>query len=71
MKTCYSCKGKIVKKKINIEINGVIVRDVEAEVCERCGEEYFDTPTAAFIQNVARFVEKEKPAADMAKAAAA
>jgi YgiT-type zinc finger domain-containing protein len=60
MKTCYSCKGNVVRKRINVEINGVVVQDVEAEVCERCGEEYFNTRTATFIQNVARFVEKEK-----------
>lgn len=62
MKTCYSCKGNIVKKRINIEINGVVVQDVGVEVCSRCGEEYFNTNTATFIQNVARFVEKEKVA---------
>jgi hypothetical protein len=56
---------------VNVEINGVIVRDVEAEVCERCGEEYFDTPTATFIQNVARFIENEKTAVKTAKLAAA
>ena len=70
MKTCYSCKGKVVKKKINIEMDGVIIQDVEAEVCERCGEEYFDTQTATFIQNVARFVEKEKMGVKAAKAVA-
>jgi len=42
------------------------VQDVEAEVCERCGEEYFNTQTTTFIQNVARFIEKEKAVA-MAK----
>lgn len=56
-----------MKKKINIEINGVVIQNVETEVCERCGEEYFDTPTATFIQNVARFVEKERVGVKTAK----
>jgi len=62
MKTCYSCKGNVIKKRINIEIKGVVMQDVEVEVCGRCGEEYFNTRTATFIQNVARFVEQEKSA---------
>lgn len=60
MKTCYVCKGRIVKKNMNIEISGVMVQDVPVEVCDRCGETYFTTPTATFIQQVAKFVEKEK-----------
>ena len=53
MKTCYTCKGKIVKKNMNIEIPGVRVKDVPVEVCDRCDEVYFTTPTATFIQQVA------------------
>ncbi len=60
MKTCYACKGRIVKKNMNIEISGVTVQDVPVEVCDRCGEVYFTTPIATFIQQVAKFVEKEK-----------
>lgn len=60
MKTCYACKGKIVKKNMDVEILGVMVHDVPVEICERCGEIYFTTPAATFIQKVAKFVENEK-----------
>ena len=60
MKTCYACKGKIVKKSMDIEISGVTVKDVPVEVCDRCGEVYFTTSTATFIQQVAKFVENKK-----------
>lgn len=60
MKTCYACKGKIVKKNMDIEISGVMVQDVPVEVCERCGEIYFTTQVATFIQKVAKFVENKK-----------
>ena len=60
MKTCYACKGKVVKKKMNVEISGVTVQDVSVEVCERCGETYFTTSAATFIQQVASFVESKK-----------
>lgn len=60
MKTCYTCKGRVVKKNMNIEISGVTVQNLPVEACDRCGEVYFTTPTATFIQQVAKFVEKEK-----------
>jgi hypothetical protein len=31
------------------------------EVCSKCGEKYFDTPTATFIQEVSSFVKSKKP----------
>lgn len=47
---------------MNIEISGVTVQDVPVEVCDRCGEIYFTTPTATFIQQIAKFVNNEKKA---------
>ena len=61
MKRCHMCHGRIEKRLVDVAIEGVVVTDIPAEVCTRCGEQYFDTETEAFIQNVARFVEKEKP----------
>ena len=61
MKRCYMCHGKIEKRLVDVTIEGVVVKDIPAEVCTRCGEQYFDTETAAFIQNIARYVEKERP----------
>jgi YgiT-type zinc finger domain-containing protein len=61
MKKCYACGASIVKKKINVEIEGIVVKQVMAEVCPKCGEKYFDTPTATFIQEVSSFVKSKKP----------
>ncbi len=60
MKTCYTCKGKILKKNISVEVSGIMIQDIPVEVCERCGETYFTTSAATFIQNVAKFVESKK-----------
>lgn len=42
MTECYECKrGKLEKKKVNYEIYGVNVGKFEAEVCNKCGEQFF------------------------------
>jgi YgiT-type zinc finger domain-containing protein len=45
METCYFCKGRVVKKKIeHLHRWGsqvILLQDVPAEVCEQCGEVYF------------------------------
>jgi len=51
---CRVCKGTIV------EIEGVVVKEVPAEVCSRCGEQYFDASTVTFVQSVANFVKQKK-----------
>ena len=60
MKKCRICKGRIVKKNVDVEVGGIVVKEVPAEVCSKCGEQYFDTPTATFIQSVANFVKQKR-----------
>lgn len=60
MKRCRNCNGQIVNKKVDVEVAGVVVKGVLAEVCSRCGEQYFDTPTATFVQSVADFVTQKR-----------
>jgi len=60
MKTCYMCGGKIERKDVDVEIEGVLVKDMLAEVCSRCGERYFDSKTATFIQKVSAFISNER-----------
>ena len=60
MKKCYMCQGEVKKVLTQARINDVIVNDVPAEVCQRCGEQYFDTKTATFIQKVTRYIEEQK-----------
>ena len=46
---CERCTGKTVPKKVKRQhwLNGrlYIVEDVEAEVCQKCGERYFHATT--------------------------
>lgn len=60
MKECRVCRGAVVEKNVDVEIEGVVVKEVPAEVCSRCGEQYFDTSTATFVQSVANFGEQKK-----------
>jgi YgiT-type zinc finger domain-containing protein len=60
MKKCRSCNGQIVNKKVDVEITGVVVKGIPAEVCVECGEQYFDTSTATFVQSVANFVKQKR-----------
>ncbi|MFQ5975722.1 MAG: YgiT-type zinc finger protein [Candidatus Hydrothermarchaeales archaeon] len=60
MKTCYHCGGKVEKRLVEVKISDVVVSNVYADVCKRCGEKYFDTKTATFIQKVTSFVNTKK-----------
>lgn len=60
MKTCYMCKGKVELSLVDVEVKGVVVKDVPAEVCTRCGEKYFDTKTASFIQEITGCIDEKK-----------
>ena len=58
MKTCYMCGGDIERRIVEVE--GVIVKDVPVEVCTRCGEKYFNTKAATFVQKITRYVNDAK-----------
>lgn len=60
MKTCYMCGGKIEKTFTSIDLKGVFIKDMPAEVCTRCGEKYFDTKTATFIQKTAEYIANKR-----------
>lgn len=60
MKTCYMCKGPVELSLVEVEVRGVVVKDMPAEVCKRCGEKYFDTKTASFIQEITKCVDDKK-----------
>jgi YgiT-type zinc finger domain-containing protein len=58
--TCEFCKGKTVKKKVKRQhwLRGMpyIVENVEAEVCNECGERYFH---ASVLDEIDRFLESD------------
>jgi len=60
MKTCYICKGNVELSLVDVEVGGVVVKDMPAEVCSRCNEKYFDTRTASFIQEIAGCIAQKK-----------
>ncbi len=60
MKTCYLCKGKVKLSLVDVEVKGVVVKDMPAEVCTQCGEKYFDTKTASFIQEITGCIDEKK-----------
>ncbi|NOZ76140.1 MAG: YgiT-type zinc finger protein [Euryarchaeota archaeon] len=60
MKTCYQCGGPVKRKFAEVKIADAVVTDVYADVCQRCGEKYFDSRTATFIQKAASFIESLK-----------
>ncbi len=60
MKTCYMCKGQMELSLVEVEVKGVVVKDMPAEVCKRCGEKYFDTRTASFIQEISRCIDDKR-----------
>ncbi len=60
MKTCYMCKGPVELSLVEVEVRGVVVKEMPAEVCKRCGEKYFDTKTASFIQEITKCIDDKK-----------
>jgi YgiT-type zinc finger domain-containing protein len=60
MKTCYMCGGDIKRGIVDVEVEGVIVKDVPVEVCTRCGEKYFNTKASTFVQKITRYVNEAK-----------
>lgn len=56
------CHAKLTKNLVEVQIDNVIISEVPAEVCERCGEQYFNTKTSTFIQNVTKYIKDQKKA---------
>ncbi len=40
---CYVCGiGKLIKKKVDYKVFGISIGKFDAEVCDKCGETFFD-----------------------------
>ena len=59
------CHGQLKRELVKTQIDDVVITDVLADVCERCGEQYFDTKTATFIQKVTKYIGEQKRACMM------
>lgn len=52
---CYICeKGFLTKKKINYELYGTEIGRFDAEVCNKCGEVFFDEYTSKKMTEIAK-----------------
>lgn len=53
---CIVCKGELTKKDINhiVDIDGhiIIIKNVPAEVCEQCGESFFENQVALTLEKI-------------------
>lgn len=53
---CFMCKGNLVKKQVNYVVDLeniiIIIKGVPANVCTKCGEQYFDDETTENIENI-------------------
>lgn len=55
MEKCYICeKGKLVKKKEEFKLYGESLGKFDAEVCDRCGEVFFDENVSDEIDDAAK-----------------
>lgn len=58
MKTCYFCKGKVEPRLVEFDgrwkEHRVIVRDVPAEVCTQCGEQYFTPEVSRRLEELVK-----------------
>ena len=53
---CFMCKGQMEDKKVkylvDLENTIIIIKDVPAKVCQKCGEKYFEDDTAKNIEKI-------------------
>ena len=62
MKTCYYCKGPLLRRRIEHmhEWGGerFLIKNVQAEVCDQCGEAFLAPAT---VKEIDRLVINEQP----------
>ncbi len=52
---CYICeKGNLEQKKVEFSLHGEILGKFSAEVCNSCGEKFFDETSSDLIDKVAK-----------------
>lgn len=59
---CFMCKGNMEEKKVNYVVDLgdriIIIKEVPAKVCAKCGEQYFDDETAENIEKIVNQLKK-------------
>ncbi len=63
MKGCYFCKGKLVEEKVKVDFRWgrrlKIIENVPADVCQQCGEQYFQSAVYKAMEKLA--ASRKKP----------
>ena len=55
MEKCYMCeKGNLKKKKVDYSLYGISLGKFNAEVCDKCGEVFFDEETSKKMTQLAK-----------------
>lgn len=60
---CALCKGNLTRGKVNHIIdleNGIIIKNVPANICNQCGEYYVDTKTAIKLEEIVDELKRNK-----------
>ena len=57
MKDCYFCKGKLIEQKVKVDFRWgqklKIIENVPANVCQQCGEQYFQSGVYKAMEKLA------------------
>jgi YgiT-type zinc finger domain-containing protein len=63
MKDCYFCKGKLIEQKVKVDFRWgqklKIIENVPANVCQQCGEQYFQSGVYKAMEKLA--ASRKKP----------
>ncbi|MBI4919437.1 YgiT-type zinc finger protein [archaeon] len=52
---CYMCeKGTLENKKVDFSLHGVVLGKFSAQVCDSCGEKFFDETSSDLIDKAAK-----------------
>lgn len=54
LKKCYECDGRLEVKDLPYKLRGVLIGNFPAEVCNRCGEAYYDEQTSRRMTKAAK-----------------
>ncbi|MCL4431065.1 MAG: type II toxin-antitoxin system MqsA family antitoxin [Epsilonproteobacteria bacterium] len=71
MKKCPLCQGFVVDGSATFTVDLgegiVVVRDIPAQVCSQCGEEWLDDSTAAKLENIVESARKKHVTVEVAR----
>ncbi len=60
---CALCKGSLTRGKVNHIIDlgdGIIIKQVPANICQQCGEYFVDTKTAIKLEKIVEELRRNK-----------